>query len=444
MKSKKHITLLTIIVTLPFAASLVQAQIAPPTTTAATPAESSSPSSSPASVTEKALTKAKQAVASATEKLKTRKAKEAAAKAQEVATKIPGATSTVIALKDPVAIVDSTSISKADLEKAFKEAVASSNVNPATLTADQKIQGYHQILDALIMEKLVDKKSVGTEVSDADVNAEIEKIKKQFPTPEAFNAELKKSGQTMDQFTINLKKSMRQTKWMKAQIQGKDVVTDADAQKFYNDNIKKFANPEMVKATHILFLVPQGAPDSVAKAKEEAAKAAIVRANKGEDFSKLAVELSEEPGAKQRAGDLGFFSKNQMVPEFATVAFAQKVGSVSETPVKTKFGYHVIKVTEKKPAGTATFAEVKPNIIAYLQNQKRREAFKAEMQQLRQTAKIENFLPAPAVITPETMKPSTVPGKPAATSSSGTTTPVSAAPVTTPAASPTPTTPSKS
>ncbi|MDH4470903.1 MAG: peptidylprolyl isomerase [Verrucomicrobiae bacterium] len=414
MKSHKNLTLLTFIITLPFAASLLQAQIAPAPITTGAPSTASSATSTSGSTAEKALAKAKEAVAAAKEKLGVRKDKESDQK-------ISGASSTVIALKDPVAVVDGAKISKADLEKAFKEAVASSNMNPATLTADQKIQGYHQILDALIMEKLVDKKSSGVEVSDADVSAEIDKIKKQFPTPDAFNAELKKSGQTTDLFTANLKKSMRQTKWMKEQIQGKDTVTDADAQKFYNENIKQFENPEMVKASHILFLVPQGASDSVVKAKEAAAKAAIERANKGEDFSKLAAELSEEPGAKQRAGDLGFFSKSQMVPEFATAAFDQKVGSVSATPVKTKFGFHIIKVTEKKPAGTASFAEVKPNIIAYLQNQKRRAAFKAEMEQLRQAAKIENFLPAPAIITPATMKPSSLPGKAPASSPAVTT-----------------------
>ncbi len=409
MKSKKYTPLLSLLVALPLTMNPLQGQVAPSTSAPSHSTEAvsttTSNSSSNATTAEKALTKVKEIVTSAKEKLKPGPSPETSSKVLEGAAKLSGATSNVIALKDPVATIDGVSISKADLEKAFKEAVASSNVNPATLTADQKIQGYHQILDALIMEKLVDKKSTGTEVSDAEVHEEIEKIKKQFPTPDAFSAELKKSGQTMDQFTTNLKKSMRQTKWMKAQIQGKDVVTDADAQKFYNENIKKFANPEMVRASHILFLVPQGASDSVVKAKEEAAKTAISRANKGEDFSKLATELSEEPGAKQRAGDLGFFSKNQMVPEFATAAFDQKVGSVSEKPIKTKFGYHVIKVTEKKPAGTASFQEVKANIIAYLQNKKRREAFKAEMQQLRQAAKIENFLPAPAVITPETMKP---------------------------------------
>lgn len=315
-----------------------------------------------------------------------------------------GAASSVIALKDPIAIVDGDKISKDELEKTFKEAVQANGMNPANITAEQKLKAYQQILDQLIVEKIVDKKSAANQVSDADVTIEIEKFKKQFPSPEVFDAELKKSGKTMAEFTANLKKSLRQTNWMKSQIKGKDEVTDADAQKFYNDNIKQFANPDMVRASHILFLVPQGAPDSVVKAKEAAAKAAITRANKGEDFSKLAAELSEDPGSKQKGGDLNFFTKEQMVPEFSTAAFSQKVGAVSAAPVKTKFGYHVIKVTETKPAGTIAFAEAKPNIIAYLQNQKRRDAFKALIQQLQQDSKIENFLPAPA-LPPPSMKP---------------------------------------
>lgn len=368
-----------------------------------------------------------------------------------------GATSAVVALKDPVATVDGTKISKDELEKAFKDALNASRVNPASLSADQKMMAYRQILDGLIMEKLVDKKSANMQVSDADVNAEIEKIKKQFPSPDVFNAKLKESGQTMDQFTANLKKSKRQTDWIKSQIKGKDEVTDAEAEKFYKDNIKQFENPDMVKASHILFMVPPAPPEvitkdkeamakaakakeenaKIAKAKEEAAKAAIARANKGEDFSKLASELSEEPGAKQRGGDLGFFSKQQMVPEFATAAFSQQVGTVSQTPIKTKYGYHVIKVTDKKAAGTIPFAEAKQNIIAYLQNQKRRAAFKNFMQELRQKAKIENTLPAPPPMPMmKPMAPNPAAGAAVKASSESAKTPAGGATTTTPVSMP--------
>jgi peptidyl-prolyl cis-trans isomerase C len=306
-----------------------------------------------------------------------------------------GASSSSVALKDPVAVVNGEKISKADLEKAFSEALAASGASAATLTAEQKMQGYSQILEGMIMEKLVDKQAAAIKVDQTEIAAQMEKIKKQFPSEDVFEAEMKKSGLTLDQFTANLTRSIRQQKWMQSQVQGRDSVTEDDAKKFYDANQKQFANPDLVKASHILFRVPENATPEQQKAAENKAKAAIVRANKGEPFDKLAAELSEEPGAAQRGGDLGYFPKDRMVPEFANAAFAQKVGTVSATPVKTKFGYHVIKVSDKKPAGTATFTEAKDQIILYLQAQKRREIFKGVMQELRQSAKIVDTLPPP-------------------------------------------------
>jgi len=310
-----------------------------------------------------------------------------------------GASSTTVALKDPVATVNGEKISRADLEKAFGEALAASGQANAPLTADQKMQGYRQILDGMIMEKLVDKQAAAVKVDQAEIDAQLAKIKSQFPSEEVFQAEMKKSGITMDQFVANLTKSIRQSKWMQSQVAGKDTVTADDAKKFYDANTKEFANPDLVKASHILIRTAPDASKEQLKAAEKKAKAAIVRANSGEDFAKLASELSEEPGAAQRGGDLGYFPKDKMVPEFADAAFAQKVGTVSVTPVKTKFGYHVIKVTDKKPAGTATFDEAKAQIMQFLQAQKRREIFKGIMQELRQSAKIESTLPPASAAT---------------------------------------------
>ena len=304
-----------------------------------------------------------------------------------------------MALKDPVAVVNGEKISKSDLEKTFNEALGQSGVPASKLTAEQKIQGYRQILDGMIIEKLVDKQASGVQISNEEADAQLAKIKQQFPSEEVFQSEMKKSGLTMDQFMSNLKRSIRQTKWMQSQVQGKDAVTEDDAKKFYDANPEKFTNPDIVKASHILFrLAPDATPEQ-AKAAEKKAKDAIVRANKGEPFDKLAAELSEEPGAKERGGDLGYFPKDKMVPEFADAAFAQKVGSVSATPVKTKFGYHVIKVTDKKPAGTATFDEAKGQIIQFLQRQKQNDVFKSVIHDLRQSAKIEDNLPVPATST---------------------------------------------
>jgi peptidyl-prolyl cis-trans isomerase C len=307
-----------------------------------------------------------------------------------------GASSSSVALKDPIAVVNGEKISRAELEKNFSEALGANGVPASKLTADQKLQGYRQILDGMIIEKLIDKQAASVAVSKDEIDAQLAKIKQQFPSEEVFESEMKKSGLTMAQFKANLERSIRENKWMQSQVQGKDTVTEADAKAFYDANPKDFTHPDLVKASHILFAVgPDASPEQL-KAAEKKAKDAIVRANKGEAFDQLAAELSDEPGAKQRGGDLGYFPKDKMVKEFADAAFSQKVGTVSATPVKTKFGYHVIKVTDKKPAGTASFEEAQQQITAFLQAQKRRQIFKAEIAELRQAAKIEDNLPAPS------------------------------------------------
>ncbi len=297
-----------------------------------------------------------------------------------------------IDLKDPVAVVNGEEISKTELEAAFKEAIGRAGVDTKTLTADQQLAGYKKLLDDLVVDHLVKAKSVGIEVSDADVDAEIGKIKTQFPTEDAFKEQLKQSGQTEEKLTGLIKVGLKQRKWMESQLGEGGKVSDEEAKKFYDENTKQFEQPETVRANHILYLVPEGATDEVLKEKEAAAKKALERAKKGEDFTALAKELSEEPGAKESGGDLNFFTKEQMVPEFANAAFAMKVGEISE-PVKSQFGYHIIKVTDKKPAGTMKFDEVKPKLVAFLENQKQQKAVTELIDKVRKEADIKINLP---------------------------------------------------
>ncbi len=304
----------------------------------------------------------------------------------------PETTGTPIELKDPVARVNGEDISKTQLQDAFNAAIEASGVKADDLTAEQKLDGYRQILDELIMDKLVAKAASGIEVTDAEVNAEIDKLKKQFPSEEAFKEQLAQAGQTPEKLATAMKSMLQQQRWMQSQIKDQDQVADTDAKSFYDSNKEEFENPETVKASHILFMVDKDAPEDVVKQKEDAANKAAARAKEGEDFTALAKELSEEPGAKESGGDLGFFSKDRMVPEFADAAFAAKPGDIS-SPVRTQFGWHVIKVEEKKPAGTTPFEEVKDQISAYLKSTKQREAVQGVLKNLKDSAQIETTLP---------------------------------------------------
>jgi peptidyl-prolyl cis-trans isomerase C len=163
----------------------------------------------------------------------------------------------------------------------------------------------------------------------------------------------------------------------------KDAQTDAAMHKVYDDAVGKLPAEEEVHARHILFRAPAG-DEKAGKEAEAKAKAVEVRLAKGEDFAKIANELTEDPSGKANGGDLGYFTKEQMVPEFANVAFSLDKGKVS-APVKTQFGWHVIKVEDKRTKTKPKFDEVKPQIEQYVA----RKAQADMITKLRAEAKIE-------------------------------------------------------
>jgi peptidyl-prolyl cis-trans isomerase C len=175
--------------------------------------------------------------------------------------------------------------------------------------------------------------------------------------------------------------------------EGKAATTDQAMKKVYDDASKQIAGEEEVHARHIL--VPT----------EEEAKKVKAELDKGADFAELAKKESKDPGASD-GGDLGFFTKDQMVPEFSKVAFALKPGQISD-PVKTQFGWHIIKVEEKRTRKPPSFDQVKGQIETYVQ----RKAQADYVAKLRAGAKIErmdqaaNTPAAPNAAKPDAAKP---------------------------------------
>ena len=156
--------------------------------------------------------------------------------------------------------------------------------------------------------------------------------------------------------------------------EGKAATTDAAMKKVYEEAVAKSGTEQEVRARHIL--VPT----------EDEAKAVLAEIKKGTDFAELAKQKSKDPGAAAEGGDLGYFSKDQMVPEFAEVAFKLNKGEVSD-PVKTQFGWHIIKVEDKRTKQPPQFEAVKGQIEAFLT----RKAQTEFIAKLRQTAKIERL-----------------------------------------------------
>ena len=158
------------------------------------------------------------------------------------------------------------------------------------------------------------------------------------------------------------------------QEEGKAALTPDAMKKVYDEAVKQMGNEQEVRARHIL--VPT----------EDEAKAVLAEVKKGTDFAELARQKSKDPGATAEGGDLGYFGKEQMVPEFAEVAFKLDKGQVSD-PVKTQFGWHIIKVEDKRTKPVPEFDKVKDQIETYVT----RKAQADYIHKLQETAKIERL-----------------------------------------------------
>ena len=169
-------------------------------------------------------------------------------------------------------------------------------------------------------------------------------------------------------------------------ISARDFVTpvsDADVEKYYHEHAAEFESPRQAHAAHILARVGEtGGSEADDKARGKIADA-IRRAKAGEDFAKLAKELSDDPGSASRGGDLGFVGKGEVVPQFEQALFALKKGEVSAEPVRTPFGFHAIKVFEVKEGGRKPLKEVAAAIKSKLSAEAAERAAKAKADQIR-------------------------------------------------------------
>jgi len=297
-------------------------------------------------------------------------------------------------LPDTVAVVEGAEVKKEELEKAFDNVLAAQNIKAADVPEEQRIQGYRMLLDDIIVDKLLAKRSADTKVTDDEVNAQFARITSKIGSEAELKKQVEAAGETIDKVKSGLRDRLREEHWIDEQVKDKVKVSDADAEDFYKKNPDKFKMPEEVRASHILVKVEADAKPEVVVEKQKAAQAIAERVKKGEDFAALAKQISEDPSAKENSGDLNFFTREAMVPEFSKAAFAMKKGEISD-PVRSEFGYHVIKVTDRKEPETLSFDKVKPQLVAFLEKQKKQEAISKVLEDVRAKADVKINLPEP-------------------------------------------------
>jgi peptidyl-prolyl cis-trans isomerase C len=243
------------------------------------------------------------------------------------------------------------------------------------------------------MQQLVQTKLLAQEATRRGLKAKSDRVAEtlqgidsQSGGRDTLVANLKNAGLTYDQLAAAVAEADLVQVFIETEIEPKIAVSDEEVASYYAANPDRFGSPEQVRARHILFKAgPEATPEEQNAARQKA-EAARERALAGEDFAELAKELSEGPSGP-KGGDLGFFDKARMVEPFASAAFAMQPGDISKV-VKTQFGFHVIKVEERKPAGTMTLDEVKPRLAEMLRQQRFRTELEGLVEGLAKSADI--------------------------------------------------------
>lgn len=231
------------------------------------------------------------------------------------------------------------------------------------------------VLDQMIEQRIINQQArrYDAVASEAQINAQLADIRRNFPTEAEFRQALEQRRWTL----ADLKNRLRGTITMQNLTERvtKVTVTDAEIQKYFNEHRSEYDQAEQVRVSHILL------------ESEAEARLVLARLRRGEKFEDLAQQYSKDPGSKTQGGDLGFVSRGQLVGEFEKVAFSMEPGQTSGL-VKTQFGFHIIRVTDKKPPQAARIEAVRDQIRSQLMTRKREAAFQEWLKKARTQAKI--------------------------------------------------------
>ena len=296
-----------------------------------------------------------------------------------------------IKLPKVVARVNDHDINGDVIFRELKKAAIQYKKRGMPLTADQEKSAAKTLIDDEIGRILLvlKAKAVGIKVSEKMLLEKLRKIKAKFKSDSIFEHRLSDRGMTVDQYKQELEIDMYMDQLIKKEIEPKIKITEKDSQAYYDKNKSKFETQEKVRASIMLlrFNPKEGKAGEQAVLKKF--ESILIQVKNGADFGALAQQHSQDSLAS-KGGDLGFFTQKQMLPAFSSRAFKMKVGEISEI-FRTGHGFHVIKVTDRKPGILSAFATEKEKIQKFLANKKISQATRDYIENLRKEARIKTY-----------------------------------------------------
>lgn len=292
-------------------------------------------------------------------------------------------------------------IKQSDMDEVVTGIKSAAAAHGETIPPEQLTGIKAQMLNRLIQIQILLQKATDADKAEGKKKAEaqIAALLTRAGSQEAFERQLKAVGMTTDELRTKITQEATATATLTRELG--ITVTDAEVKQYYDTHPADFEQPESLKVQHILLLTMNPTtraplPDDQVKLKHQQIDDLLKRAKAGEDFSKLATQYSEDPGSKEKGGQLPPFTHGDMVPEFEAAAFALKTNTISDV-VTTAYGYHIIKVEEKIPAKKLMLTDKVPQtdltiadkIKDFLMQQKTQKLAPTFLENLKKTASVE-------------------------------------------------------
>jgi foldase protein PrsA len=270
------------------------------------------------------------------------------------------------------------------LSFALKKDEAVAKFNGEAISKDDLYNKMVELYGPATVNQLIADKIVASEakkqkitITDSEMNKEVDVFKESYGNEEAFNQALLSNNTTLEMLKTEIKNYLMMRKLIEPEIK----ITEEEMKTYFEENKDSFSEAEQIKASHILV------------ADEKTANEVKLKLTNGGDFAELAKEYTTDESSKELGGELDYFPKGSMVPEFEDVAFTLAVDQISD-PVKSEYGYHIIKVEDKKEAKEANYDESKDVIKATLVDQKIESEYPTWLEKKKKSYDIENSLEA--------------------------------------------------
>jgi len=293
-----------------------------------------------------------------------------------------------------VASVNGVTISQAKFDSAmspYQQQISA--MGEGAVTAEQLTQLKTKVLENLIGTELLYQESLksGIKVDEKEIDTAFDGQKALFSSEEEFKEALKMYNYSDSAFKDQIKIGLTVQHFIDKKFTQNTTISDEEIKKYYDENPSYFQEPEKVRASHIMVMVESSADQAKKDEAKKKIEQILQRAKAGADFAALAKEVSEDTYTKDSGGDLDYFYQGQMVQSFEDAAFAMKPGEISNV-VETEYGYHIIKVTDKKAATTITLDESKEEIRTGLKSNKVNDDVSNYVADLRAKAAVEIYL----------------------------------------------------